>query len=165
MVPLADVFNHKVSRVQLNDAWGVYGEEEEEGDGEEEDEEGEDGEEEEEGGEDEESEEGGEEDDRDRRDSGKRRRQDVPSPSRASRPSRPSRLPDVMPSAGAEAPELCGMKEANGLDLRLQIAIIDDEEDDCLQIVAASDVAAGKEVWNTYGELSNDVLLKKYGAG
>jgi hypothetical protein len=70
-----------------------------------------------------------------------------------------------MPSAGAEAPELCGMKEANGLDLRLQIAIIDDEEDDCLQIVAASDVAAGKEVWNTYGELSNDVLLKKYGAG
>jgi len=154
MVPLADVFNHKVSRVQLNEAWGVHGEEEEE----EEEEEDEEDEEDDEDDEDEEDEEGGEEDDCGRRGNGKRRRQDVPSPSR------PSRLPDVMPSAGAEAPELCGMKEANGLDLRLQIAIIDDEVHDCLQIVAASDVAAGKEVWNTYGELSNDVLLKKYGA-
>ena len=80
-----------------------------------------------------------------------------PSPS----PKRPRTA--AYPAVQEDCLELCGMRHANGLDLRLQIAIIDDEEGGCLQIVAAGDVERGNEVFNCYGELSNDVLLKKYG--
>jgi len=76
-------------------------------------------------------------------------------------PKRPRTV--AYPDVQEDCPELCGMTRANDLDLRLQIAIIDDEEGDCLQIVAASDVEQGNEVFNCYGELSNDILLKKYG--
>lgn len=57
--------------------------------------------------------------------------------------------------------EYLGLDRANGLDLRLEIGIVD--VGDALKIVAASDVEEGKEVHNTYGELSNAELLYKYG--
>lgn len=58
---------------------------------------------------------------------------------------------------------LHGMTAANGLHLRLEIAIID--RDACLGIVAASDVSSGQEIHNTYGELGTGDLVKKYGFG
>ncbi|KAL4428485.1 hypothetical protein ABPG75_002574 [Micractinium tetrahymenae] len=51
---------------------------------------------------------------------------------------------------------------ANGLHLRLQMGIVDRDEH-TLEIVAASAVPAGAEVHNTYGELGNAELVKKYG--
>lgn len=57
---------------------------------------------------------------------------------------------------------VCGVNVCNELDLRLEIAIIDLGKD--LQIVAASNIpCAGQEIHNTYGELSNVDLVKKYG--
>lgn len=57
---------------------------------------------------------------------------------------------------------VCGITSCNGLDLRLEIAIID--SGDALQIVAASTIPfVGQEIHNTYGELSNTDLVKKYG--
>lgn len=39
----------------------------------------------------------------------------------------------------------------------------DDEDADTCDIIAVKDIPAGKEVYNTYGELSNGVLLSRYG--
>ncbi|KAL4439191.1 hypothetical protein ABPG77_004093 [Micractinium sp. CCAP 211/92] len=55
-----------------------------------------------------------------------------------------------------------GIESANGLHLRLQMGIVDRDED-TLEIVAASAIPAAAEVHNTYGELGNAELTKKYG--
>lgn len=55
---------------------------------------------------------------------------------------------------------LHGMSTANGLHLKLQIGII--EKGDNLLIVAASPISCGNEIHNTYGELGNADLVKKY---
>lgn len=39
----------------------------------------------------------------------------------------------------------------------------EDEDADTCDIIAVKDISAGKEVYNTYGELSNGVLLSRYG--
>lgn len=62
---------------------------------------------------------------------------------------------------GDGLPSALGLSHANGLHLGLEIAILD--QDDRLQIIAASAVAAGQEIHNTYGELGNDELVMKYG--
>lgn len=132
MVPLADVFNHKVSIVKLSDDYAIHGAEdtssdssyhsgEEEGGGEEE-----------------------EEHDHDDDDS-TAGLQHLPCPQED------------------EDFTMCGMKQANQLPLRLHIAIIDDTENDSLKIIAASPIERGKEIFNTYGELGNAELVKKYG--
>eukprot|EP00955_Chlamydomonas_euryale_P007689 81641-Chlamydomonas_euryale.AAC.18 len=60
---------------------------------------------------------------------------------------------------------VAGPVERDGVDLRLQIAICDCERDGqpMLEIVAASDVPRGAEIYNTYGEHGNAELLHKYG--
>lgn len=70
---------------------------------------------------------------------------------------------DLSSILAAEAPELHGMRAANGLGLALEIAILDDDDGRALRIVSASAVAADAEVHNTYGELGNTQLLEKYG--
>ena len=59
--------------------------------------------------------------------------------------------------------EIFGMKEVNGLPLRLHMAVIEDDTHDSLQIIAVSDLKRNCEIFNTYGELGNAELLKKYG--
>ncbi|PSC69948.1 SET domain-containing [Micractinium conductrix] len=68
-------------------------------------------------------------------------------------------LPSVM---GGGPAAIHGLESANGLHLRLQMGIVDADED-TLEIVAGSAVPAGAEVHNTYGELGNAELVKKYG--
>ena len=127
MVPLADVFNHKVSIVKLSDDYAIHGAEETSSNNsynsveeEEEEEEQDDGD----------STEG----------------------------------PHVLPCPQEDEDlTMCGMKHANQLPLRLHIAIIDDTENNSLKIIAASPLERGKEIFNTYGELGNAELVKKYG--
>eukprot|EP00890_Picochlorum_soloecismus_P005116 jgi/Picsp_1/5605/NSC_02964-R1_set domain-containing protein len=59
--------------------------------------------------------------------------------------------------------EFCGLSEANGITLKLHIAIIDDSRNDSLQIIASTPVEKNHEIYNTYGELGNAELVKKYG--
>ncbi|PRW44560.1 ribosomal lysine N-methyltransferase 3 [Chlorella sorokiniana] len=68
-------------------------------------------------------------------------------------------LPAVMASGPAS---IYGLRSANGLHLRLQMGIVDRDEE-TLEIVAPSAIPAGEEVHNTYGELGNAELVKKYG--
>ena len=147
MVPLADLFNHKVSVVQLNEEWGINGADDDDDDG---DDDGD----------------GDDNDNDDDRAKGLVEEKGRVNGDHDSSPPSPSKKKPrtaAYPAVQEDCPELCGMTLANGLDLRLQIAIIDDDEAESLQIVAASDVERGNEVFNCYGELSNDVLLKKYG--
>ena len=168
MVPLADTFNHKVSVVALNEEYGIHGAADSDGSDSDREDWTEDDEKDEDKGDDKDDEKDEEEDGEEEEKLSARKKQrkgdaDVPGPAAGDVATLAlnTEFPDVMRSTGAL--ELCGMTKVNGMDLRLQIAIIDDEENGCLQIIAASDVRAGDEVWNTYGELSNDVLLKKYG--
>lgn len=140
MVPLADVFNHKVSVVRLNEEYGVNGVDDDDEDGENDDDEENKGETGGEGA----FEEGIEPSDIPQRDSIDKNGH--PNDEHPCSPIPKRQRTATFPAVQGESPELCGMKEANGLDLRLQIAIIDDEEGDCLQIIAASDVEGGKEV-------------------
>lgn len=149
MVPLADVFNHKASVVDLAPGYAVNGAESSSDDELEEEEEEEASENEEdksidltEGQSSSESEEESEEEEE--HEAGG----DVWGPMRRG---------DDEPTVHA----VYGMDTANGLHLALEIAIMDSDEK--LQIVAASDVEAGKEIHNTYGELGNAELVKKYG--
>ncbi len=128
MVPLADVFNHKVSIVKLSDEYAIHGAEDTSS----------------------ENSYHQEEDDNDDNDDND----------------------DQAPVGSCGFPRLqhddedltmCGMKQANALPLRLHIAIIDDSENESLKIIAASSVERGKEMFNTYGELGNAELVKKYG--
>ncbi|KAG7674859.1 hypothetical protein Ndes2526B_g07697 [Nannochloris sp. 'desiccata'] len=168
MVPLADAFNHKASVVDLAPEYAVHGADsdtesdvegnsdgggdeerngEENGKGEKSSEDGGSGEEEEAGND----------------DAYLHRDHDT-------YPNEGSALPTVlrrgnptddMTATKANHPALHGITKANGLHLALEIAIIDGG--DHLSIVAASDIPATKEVHNTYGELGNDILVKKYG--
>lgn len=126
MVPLADVFNHKVSVVQLSEEYAIHGAESSSSDSD--------------------------------------AHEDVES-SEFSSPGDTDLVSFPQPCArGPDAIlERCGMTCANGLDLRLHIAIIDDTRNDCLQIMSASPLHKGEEVFNTYGELGNADLVKKYG--
>ncbi|EFN55406.1 hypothetical protein CHLNCDRAFT_134525 [Chlorella variabilis] len=201
MVPLADIFNHKASVVELGAGYEVHGaqsssdddDDEEEEDEEEEELEGEDeegsaeqeGESEEEeeaehgssGGSESGSGSGGSEDGAGARASGWPHRHqggccgsDAPhahAQARGSGRRHGSReedgceggLPAVM---GSRPASIYGLTSANGLHLRLEMAIVDLDAH-TLQIVAASAVPAGAEVHNTYGELGNAELVKKYG--
>ena len=124
MVPLADVFNHKVSVVELSEEYTIHGAESDS--------------------------------------------LGVPDSCRSSPCSSSGSEGSLcFPQPCAEKPgemlERCGMTHANGLNLKLQIAIIDDDRNECLQIMSASSLTKGEEVFNTYGELGNAELVKKYG--
>jgi SET domain-containing protein 6 len=167
MVPLADVFNHKASVVDLAPEYAVHGAD----DSEESDSEEESGEE----GEEEEEEEGdggnvGEEEEHHHHHH-HHHSHDHNHESTAPAAALPTVMrrhttdnintDDVHHHHHPAVHALHGITKANGLHLALEIAIIDGG--DHLQIVAASDIPAGNEVHNTYGELGNDVLVKKYG--
>ena len=141
VVPLADVFNHKVSIVKLTNEYRIHGAEDTSADDEEE--------ENNEGVVAERSED-----------------QDVigaeGSPSASSSSDSATFFPEPC-AIPADDLTICGMTHANGNNLQLHIAIIDDSDNDCLQIIAASSIKQGEEVFNTYGELGNAELLKKYG--
>lgn len=145
MVAVADAFNHKASCVSLGQGY-VVGELQEQQEQQEEEEER----------------------------KNKRRRGDDEQPQPARQ--RPTAAATIQSAAPPEA------WRRWSLPLRLEIAIIsDDEEEDeeggdedaadaaaaefpgVLRIVAASDVPAGREVHNTYGELGNVDLVRKYG--
>jgi SET domain-containing protein 6 len=145
MVAVADAFNHKASCVSLGEGY-VVGELQEQQEQQEEEEER----------------------------KNKRRRGDDEQPQPAQQ--RPTAAATIQSAAPPEA------WRRWSLPLRLEIAIIsDDEEEDeeggdedaadaaaaefpgVLRIVAASDVPAGREVHNTYGELGNVDLVRKYG--
>lgn len=138
MVPLADVFNHKVSMVKLTKEYRIHGSEETS-----------DEEENTEGVVAERSE-----------DEQVIGAEGSPNASSSSDSATFFPEPCAMPESDLT---MCGMTQANGLNLKLHIAIIDDSDNDCLQIIAASSIEQGKEVFNTYGELGNAELLKKYG--
>jgi N-lysine methyltransferase SETD6 len=125
MVPLADVFNHKVSVVELSEEYTIHGAEGE-----------------------------SERDEESERSS---------SSSTSSRSDVSARFPQPCARQADHVLERCGMSLANGLNLRLHIAIIDDSRNDSLQIMCASPLSKGEEVFNTYGELGNADLVKKYG--
>lgn len=120
MVPLADVFNHKVSLVKLSSDYVVHGASDSD---------------------------------------------DLSEGEEAGNPETEAIFEIGLPNPlGASEHSICGAHSANGLPLKLHIAIIDDgSEDDALQIVAASDIAKDQEIFNTYGELGNSQLVKKYG--
>ncbi|KAG1672800.1 hypothetical protein FOA52_002788 [Chlamydomonas sp. UWO 241] len=133
MVPLADLFNHKPSVVALTEEFEVA----EVADGSDGDDVDDD--EEEEGGEEEEEEE-----------------EEAEEEEPAAEPSAPKT---------GTAPVLAAPIIRDGMNLRLEIAICDCERGgvEVLEIVAASSVAKGCEVHNTYGEHGNAELLHKYG--
>jgi len=137
MVPLADVFNHKASVVQLSEDYGIHGASSSSG-----------------------SEDNGIASD------------DVSDGNQAIKIT--EKQLNLDSEAGADAQslpvildqtevEFCGLSEANGITLKLHIAIIDDDVNDSLQIIASSPVKKNCEIYNTYGELGNAELVKKYG--
>ena len=144
MVPLADVFNHKVSVVDLASEYAVHGASSSSGSSSDDD----DDDEEEESEEEEEVEEESEEENK----------EDAATTTKTEYKSVMRRDDED----GHAVHAVHGITQANGLHLALEIAIMD-ADDDTLQIVAVSDVAAGQEVHNTYGEIGNDGLVKKYG--
>jgi len=156
MVPLADVFNHKASVVDLAPDYAVHGAESDtdsdmEGDS---DTDGEGHGEDSAQGE-ESSEDGQNDEEQVEEEEGKEISTALPTVMR-----RDSTTKDTTTN-WTNNPALHGITKANGLHLALEIAIIDGG--DHLSIVAASDISATKEVHNTYGELGNDILVKKYG--
>lgn len=149
MVPLADVFNHKVSVVELTEEYTIHGAESSSSD----------------------TIDGHDEEENIQQKNGNEHGSESSSCSSPSPEERGDEhggsaersFPRPCANGAGGLPERCGMSQANGLDLRLHIAIIDDDEHDCLHIVAASALHKGKEVFNTYGELGNSELVKKYG--
>jgi len=174
MMPLADAFNHKVSIVELAPEYainGVYSEdedddgsdggEEEGGDEEEEDAEEEGGDEEEEDAEEEEKEEkAGDASDHKEEEKGHCGDEECTHHHLTTSLKSVSQLPHA--HASSFKGSHLGITTANGLHLRLQMGIVETDEHS-LEIVAASDITAGSEIYNTYGELGNSELVHKYG--
>ena len=135
MVPLADVFNHKASVVQLSADYGIHGV----------------------------SSSGSEDNDTstdevpDDTESSQNNEEEV---GLESEDESDVRLPVILDQTEIE---FCGLSEANGITLKLHIAIIDDNKTDSLQIIAATPLNKNFEIFNTYGELGNAELVKKYG--
>jgi hypothetical protein len=136
MVPLADVFNHKASVVQLSADYGIHGVSSS-------------------SSEDSDTSADGVPDDaqslQNSEESGK---------SLESEDESDVQLPVILDQTEVE---YCGLSEANGITLKLHIAIIDDTKNDSLQIIASTPVRQNFEIFNTYGELGNAELVKKYG--
>ena len=157
MMPLADAFNHKVSIVELAPEYainGVYSDDDSsdggEGEGvEEEEEDVEEKEEEEEEAIDHQKEEEGHCGDKEYT---------------HHHLTTSLKLVSQLPYAHASSfkGNHLGTTTANGLHLRLQMGIVETDEHS-LEIVAASDIPAGSEIYNTYGELGNSELVHKYG--
>jgi N-lysine methyltransferase SETD6 len=172
MVPLADVFNHKASVVDLAPEYAVHGEDSYSNDDEErQNESGEEerGEDEEESFDDDASGSGSSEEEEEEE---KEEEHDhhhgntnaaLPTVMRKENTNSATNgiTADGVHTTTPAVHALHGISKVNGLHLALEIAIIDGG--DHLQIVAASDIPAGNEIHNTYGELSNCDLVKKYG--
>ncbi|KAL4858939.1 N-lysine methyltransferase setd6 [Chlorella vulgaris] len=183
MVPLADIFNHKASVVELGAGYQVHGAQSDE-------EEGDSGSESQEGGseqqagseedEEEEEEQAGASSSHSSDNAGSARNvaqqtsrgaaggdgnQQQHAGAQGGQPQGAGRngSDDTLPSVtGTAAAAIYGLTSANGLHLRLEMGIVDRDEE-TLEIVAGSAVPGGAEVHNTYGELGNAELVKKYG--
>jgi N-lysine methyltransferase SETD6 len=162
MMPLADAFNHKVSIVELAPEYainGVYSEDEDEDGSDGGEEEG--GDEEEEDAEEEEKEEkAGDASDHKEEEKGHCGDEECTHHHLTTSLKSVSQLPHA--HASSFKGSHLGITTANGLHLRLQMGIVETDEHS-LEIVAASDITAGSEIYNTYGELGNSELVHKYG--
>ncbi|GAB4814451.1 hypothetical protein N2152v2_001497 [Parachlorella kessleri] len=155
MVPLADIFNHKASVVQLAPGYEVHG-----------------------AGEDDSSDESSDDSHDDSSDMAEAEASDdegtlcdghvngstgAAATGCSDDHSSDAPAAGIMSAAGPSSSQhgIYGITQANGLHLRLEIGILDKE--DHLEIVAASAVPKGREVHNTYGEHGNCELLFKYG--
>lgn len=154
LVPLADIFNHKCAHVKLSNDYVIEGASESDDD-------------------DEDSEEGSPGDDAVSHESDSdgapsdAEHEDYTGASRRGDSHRGSRghTMEAGDSKECALPTVLAAMDNKDAAFAMEIAICSTTRDgvDVLEIVAASEVANGDEVHNTYGELSNCDLVQKYG--